>query len=84
LAENIVRLRIRQNDYTDARVWLDIEQQLVNLANLEEQKHIRHYIPILYHRAVIFYRECKYVEAKTLFQEVMHSASIQTINREIA
>ncbi|WP_242045366.1 tetratricopeptide repeat protein [Anabaena catenula] len=74
LAENIVRLRIRQNDYTDARVWLDIEQQLVNQANLEEQKHIRHYIPILYHRAVIFYREHKYTEAKTLFQEVMHSA----------
>jgi NB-ARC domain len=74
LAENIVRLRIRQNDYTDARVWLDIEQQLVNQANLEEQKHIRHYIPILYHRAVIFYREHKYTEAKTLFQEVMQSA----------
>ncbi|AFZ61011.1 tetratricopeptide repeat protein [Anabaena cylindrica FACHB-243] len=74
LAENIVRLRIRQNDYTDARVWLDIEQQLVNQANLEEQKHIRHYVPILYHRAVIFYREHKYTEAKTLFQEVMHSA----------
>jgi LuxR family glucitol operon transcriptional activator len=46
----------------------------VNQANLEEQKHIRHYIPILYHRAVIFFREHKYTEAKTLFQEVMHSA----------
>jgi LuxR family glucitol operon transcriptional activator len=74
LAENIARLRIRQNNYTDARVWLDIEQRLVNQANLEEQKHIRHYLPILYHRAVIFYREHKYAEARMLFQEVMHSA----------
>lgn len=74
LAESIARLLIRQNNYTDARRWLDTEQRLVTQANLEEQKHIRHYVPILYHRAVIFYRERKYVEAKTLFQEVMHSA----------
>jgi len=74
LAENIARLRIRQNNYTDARAWLDIEQKLVTQANLEEQKHIRHYIPVLYHRAVIFYRERKYSEAKMLFQEVMQSA----------
>jgi LuxR family glucitol operon transcriptional activator len=74
LAENIARLRIRQKDYTEARKWLDIEQKLVNQANLEQQKHIRYYIPILYHRAVILYREHKYSEAKTLFHEVMHSA----------
>jgi len=74
LAENIARLRIRQNDYIEARAWLDTEQRLVNQANLEPQKHIRHYIPILYHRAVIFYRERKYAEAKISFQEVMHSA----------
>nr|AEU11004.1 hypothetical protein [Nostoc sp. 152] len=74
LAENIARLRIRQNNYTDARVWLDTEQRLVNQANLEELKHIRHYIPILYHRAEIFYRERKYAEAKIIFQEVMQSA----------
>ncbi|MFN6571140.1 AAA family ATPase [Dendronalium sp. ChiSLP03b] len=74
LAENIARLRIRQKNYTDARKWLDIEQSLVIEANLEEQKHIRHYIPVHYHRAVILYREGNYSEAKTLFQEVMQSA----------
>lgn len=74
LAENIARLRIRQKNYPDARKWLDIEQSLVIEANLEEQKHIRHYIPVLYHRAVILYREGNYYEAKKLFQEVMQSA----------
>jgi tetratricopeptide (TPR) repeat protein len=74
LAENLARLRIRQQNYPDARTWLDIEQKLVTQANLEEQKHIRHYIPVLYHRAIIFYRECKHLEAKILFQEVMKSA----------
>lgn len=74
LAENIARLRIRQKNYPDARKWLDIEQNLVIEANLEEQKHIRHYIPVLYHRAVILYREGNYSEAKKLFEEVMHSA----------
>jgi hypothetical protein len=74
LAENLARLRIRQKNYEDARHWLNVEQKLVTKANLEEQKHIRHYIPVLYHRAVIFYQESKYAEAKTLFQEVMQSA----------
>ncbi|WP_193197183.1 tetratricopeptide repeat protein [Nostoc sp. MG11] len=74
LAENLARLQIRQHNYPDARTWLDIEQKLVTQANLEEQKHIRHYIPVLYHRAIIFYQEHKYLEAKMLFQEVMKSA----------
>ncbi len=43
-------------------------------ANLNEQKHIRYYIPVLYHRAVILHKENKYSEAKILFQEVMLSA----------
>ncbi len=74
LAESIVRLRIRQKDYKDARAWLVLEQKLLTQANLEEQKHIRYYIPVLYHRAVILYLESNYSEAKILFKEVMQSA----------
>ncbi|MCC5619635.1 ATP-binding protein [Nostoc sp. CHAB 5836] len=74
LAENIARLQIRQKNYPDARAWLDTEQKLVTQANLTEQKHIRYYIPVLYHRAVILHKENKYSEAKILFQEVMLSA----------
>jgi LuxR family glucitol operon transcriptional activator len=74
LAENMARLKIRRKNYADARTWLDIEQKLVTQANLTEQKHIRYYIPVLYHRAVILHQEHKYSEAKILFQEVMQSA----------
>ncbi|MBW4598548.1 MAG: ATP-binding protein [Calothrix sp. FI2-JRJ7] len=74
LAENMARLKIRQKNYPEARVWLDSEQKLVTQANLTEQKHIRYYIPVLYHRAVILQKENKYSEAKILFHEVMQSA----------
>jgi NB-ARC domain len=74
LAESFARLRIRQEDYIDARIWLDREQELVTQADLEEQKHIRYYIPVLYHHAIIFYQENNYSEAKSFFQSVMDSA----------
>ncbi|MBU7587347.1 MAG: ATP-binding protein [Nostoc sp. TH1S01] len=74
LAENIARLKIRQKNYAEARVWLDTEQKLVTQANLTEHKHIRYYTPVLYHRAVILHKENKYSEAKILFQEVMECA----------
>ncbi|MEH2356296.1 AAA family ATPase [Nostoc sp.] len=74
LAESIARLRIRQNNYTDARQWLMVEEKLVSEANLDERKHIRYFIPVLYHRAEIFYLEGEYFLAKKLFQDVMKSA----------
>ncbi|BAY29198.1 hypothetical protein NIES2107_10390 [Nostoc carneum NIES-2107] len=74
LAENIARLRIRQKNYPDARAWLDIEQNLVSQANLQGQKYIRHYIPVIYHRAVILYHEYQYSQAQKLFEEVMQTA----------
>ncbi|MEH1957714.1 tetratricopeptide repeat protein [Nostoc sp.] len=74
LAESIARLRIRQNNYTDARQWLMVEEKLVSEANLDERKHIRYFIPVLYHQAEIFYLEGEYLLAKKLFQDVMKSA----------
>ncbi|WP_138498623.1 tetratricopeptide repeat protein [Nostoc sp. PA-18-2419] len=74
LAENIARLRIRQNNYADARRWLNLEENLVTQAHLDKQKCIRYLIPVLYHQAVIFYREHNYTEAKMLFQKVMQNA----------
>ncbi|MBN4006001.1 tetratricopeptide repeat protein [Nostoc sp. LPT] len=74
LAESIARLQIRQKDYQDAHHWLNVEEKLVIEANLEERKHIRYFIPVLYHRAEIFYSEGEYLLAKKLFQDVMESA----------
>ncbi|MFN6562693.1 MAG: tetratricopeptide repeat protein [Nostoc sp. ChiSLP01] len=74
LAESIARLQIRQNNYQDARHWLKVEEKLVIDANLEEQQHIRYFIPVFYHRAEIFYSEGEYSLTKKLFQEVMKSA----------
>lgn len=74
LAESIARLQIRQNNYQNARHWLKVEEKLVIEANLEEQQHIRYFIPVFYHRAEIFYSEGEYSLTKKLFQEVMKSA----------
>ncbi|MDZ8028157.1 MAG: tetratricopeptide repeat protein [Nostoc sp. DedQUE11] len=74
LAESMARLKIRQKDYQDARHWLKIEEKLVIKANLDEREYIRYFIPVLYHRAEIFYSEGEYLLAKKLFQEVMKSA----------
>ncbi|MEH2368836.1 NB-ARC domain-containing protein [Nostoc sp.] len=74
LAESMARLRIRQNNYPDARHWLIVEEKLAIEANLDERQHIRYFIPVLYHRAEIFYSEGEYILTKKLFQDVMKSA----------
>jgi hypothetical protein len=74
LAESIARLQIRYENYEDARNWLTIEESFVNEARLEERSHIRYIIPVLYHRAEIFYREGEYPQAEALFQIVMQKA----------
>lgn len=74
LAESIVRLQIRYKNYENARHWLNIEEDLVHQASLDKHKHIRYFIPVLYHRAEILYKEGKYPEAKIVFQQAMQSA----------
>ncbi|MDZ8093675.1 MAG: AAA family ATPase [Nostoc sp. DedQUE05] len=74
LAESMARLRIRQNNYIDARHWLTVEEKLAIEANLDGRQHIRYFIPVLYHRAEIFYSEGEYFSTKKLFQDVMKSA----------
>lgn len=74
LVESIARLQIRYKNYEAASNWLTIEESFVNEARLEERSHIRYIIPVLYHRAEIFYRQGEYSQAKVLFETVMQSA----------
>lgn len=74
LAESMVRLKIRQKDFKEARHWLTVEEELVVEAKLEPRKYIRYLIPVLYHQAEICYHETDYLRAKSLFEEVMESA----------
>ncbi len=74
LAESMVRLKIRQKNYEEACHWLVTEKELVIEAKLKPQKHIRYFIPVLYHQAEICYQNDDYTKAKILFEEVMESA----------
>ena len=70
----MVRLKIRQKNYEEACHWLVTEKELVIEAKLKPQKHIRYFIPVLYHQAEICYQNDDYTKAKILFEEVMESA----------
>ncbi|HYX16797.1 MAG TPA: trypsin-like peptidase domain-containing protein [Nostoc sp.] len=74
LAKSFAALRIRQGLYEDARNWLNIKEDLLKNACLEEQEHIRYLSTIAFYRADIEYLEGNYDLAKTLYQQVKKQA----------
>lgn len=74
LANNIARLRILQQQYSEARRWLKIEEELVDSANLEERYRIRRWLAVPNNEAEIYYLEGNYPQAKALYQQVMVKA----------
>ena len=83
LVENLVRLRIRQKRFKDARHWLDRQEKYVIHADLIEHRHIRYFIPVRYHQAEVYFWEENHVDAKRIFQEVLESAERIGWNRVI-
>lgn len=74
LAHNLAVLRIRQQLYEEANSWLDIQEDLVNKAEIENQKLIRHQVDVLYYRAEISYLQGNYDKAKILYTQVVEKA----------
>ena len=74
LAESIARLWIKKGDWQTAHKFLNEEEKIVVKANFNEDLHIRYYIPVVYHRGVIHYREREYSLARGCFSAVLSSA----------
>jgi len=74
LAESISRLWIKKGDHQSAQRFLNEEERIVVNANFSEDLHIRYYLPIVYHRAVIHFREREYSLARGGFLAVLDSA----------
>jgi LuxR family glucitol operon transcriptional activator len=70
LAKSIAALRIRQGLYEDARNWLNIKEDLLKNAHLDDKERIRYSSTIAFYRADIFYSEGDYEQSKTLYQQV--------------
>lgn len=70
LAKNMAALRIRQEQYEDAHRWLNIKEDLLRNAHLNEKDRIRYSSTIVRYRADIHYLEGNYDQAKTLYQQV--------------
>ncbi|MBD2303240.1 helix-turn-helix domain-containing protein [Nostoc sp. FACHB-87] len=74
IAHNIAQLHIVQEEYNEARIWLDRQEEIINGAEMEERYQIRRLTTVLYSRAEIFYFEKNHVQAKMLFQQVSSQA----------
>ncbi|BAY45061.1 hypothetical protein SAMD00079811_26630 [Scytonema sp. HK-05] len=74
LAKSFAALRIRQGLYEDAHNWLNIKEDLLRNAHLEEKDLIRYSSTIAYYTAEIQYLKGHYDQAKTLYQQVKTQA----------
>ncbi|MBE9205963.1 ATP-binding protein [Nostoc sp. LEGE 06077] len=75
IAHNIAQLYIGQEEYNQARTWLDTQEKIIRDAEMEERYQMRRLTTVLYSRAEIFYLEKNYDQAKILFQKVSSQAS---------
>ncbi|MDJ0798439.1 MAG: NB-ARC domain-containing protein [Calothrix sp. MO_167.B12] len=74
IAHNIAQLHIVQEEYNEARTWLDTQEQIIRDADMKNRYRIRRLITVSYSRAEIFFLEQQYDQANQLFQEVKSQA----------
>lgn len=71
LGINIVVLRIRQEEFSDAQAWLERQKKLLEQTQLGEDRSRYLWIHIYYYQAKIYYKTENYTEAKALYQQTL-------------
>jgi LuxR family glucitol operon transcriptional activator len=74
LAANMVILHVHLEQYKQAREWLEVKQQLLEKANLDESEYQGEQVQILYYQGQLFYREGDYQQAQKTFKEALLKA----------
>ncbi|WP_392476366.1 AAA family ATPase [Nostoc sp. C110] len=74
LARNIAVLRIQQQRFDEAQVWLTQATELLEQTQLEQQQRSRQLVQIQYYQAEILFKNGKYEQAKISFQETLKLA----------
>ncbi|HEY9652028.1 MAG TPA: NB-ARC domain-containing protein, partial [Coleofasciculaceae cyanobacterium] len=74
LANSMVVLSIRQQQFEQAHNWLHREQDLLDKSELSEQERQRQSIHILYYEAEIYFKAGDYGQAKQLYEQALKQA----------
>ncbi|MGA9379632.1 MAG: NB-ARC domain-containing protein [Phormidium sp.] len=74
LGISIAVLRIRQEKFADAQVWLEQQKNLLEQTELGEEKHHYFWIHIFYYQAEICYKTGNYPQAKLLYEQALSVA----------
>ena len=74
LARNIAVLRIQQQRFDQAQVWLTQAVELLEQTQLDQQQRSRQLVQIQYYQGEILFKNGKYEEAKIIFKETLKLA----------
>jgi LuxR family glucitol operon transcriptional activator len=74
LSIQIAILYIHQQQFTQATGWLHQAKEMLEIAHKPEPEAIRSLIHIFYYQGEIYYKTKDYIQAKTLFQQVLEQA----------
>ncbi len=74
LAANMVILYVHLGQLQQGREWLEIKQQLLEKAKLDDSEYQGEQVQILYYQGQLFYREGNYQQAEKTFQEALLKA----------
>jgi LuxR family glucitol operon transcriptional activator len=76
LAIHIAAWHIQQQQFEQAKQWLDRAQALFDHPQLDRSLAIRHSLYILYYQGEIYYKTGNYEKSKTLFQQIVNQAQV--------
>lgn len=74
LAANMVILYVHLGKLQQGREWLEVKQQLLEKAKLDDSEYQGEQVQILYYQGQLFYREGNYQQAEKTFQEALLKA----------
>jgi LuxR family glucitol operon transcriptional activator len=70
VADYTAELHVRHKRYAEAFRWLDVSQQLIWRAQIDERVYTRKQLNTLYWRAILHFKCEEYVQAESLFLQV--------------
>lgn len=74
LGISLAVLRIRQEKFAEAQVWLEQQKSLLEQTKIGEEKHRSYWIHIFYYQAEICYKTGNYPQAKLLYEQALSVA----------
>jgi tetratricopeptide (TPR) repeat protein len=83
LAKDIGVLRIQQQRFDEAETWFTQAMELFEHIQLDEQQRLRQLTQIRYYQGEILFKNQKYEQALTIFQEALEHAQLLDWRRAI-